>query len=186
MNEEQRRVLEMVQAGTISPEEADRLLAALEAAATAAPQAVPQTATPAPMTYRRYWEIPFGVGLLLLGVSGVCISLVSATLLVFCGWIAFVSAGAVALLGWWSRSARWVHVRIREQDGGRIAFSLPLPFGVAAWGIGFARRFVDDETAENLELARSLLDMVKDTPPGEPLSVEIDDEDGDHVQVYLG
>ena len=118
MDDEQRRILQMVQEGTITPDEAARLLdalaeEALPAAGDGSPAPAPAPARapddviapgPAPR-FRRYWEVPFAVGLILLGLAGVCVSSVSDVLLL-CGWSAFVVAAIIALAGWWTCSAQ--------------------------------------------------------------------------------
>lgn len=198
MDDEQRRILQMVQEGAITPDEAARLLdalveEALPAAGDGSPAPAPAPARapddviapgPAPR-FRRYWEVPFAVGLILLGLAGVCVSSVSGVLLL-CGWSAFVVAAIIALAGWWSRSAAWVHVRIRESDGDRLSFSLPLPMGLAGWGLGLAQRYVDDDTRANLDVAAGLLDMFRAADSHEPMTVEIDEEDGDYILVHIG
>ncbi len=198
MDDEQRRILQMVQEGAITPDEAARLLdalveEALPAAGDGSPAPAPAPARapddviapgPAPR-FRRYWEVPFAVGLILLGLAGVCVSSVSDVLLL-CGWSAFVVAAIIALAGWWSRSAAWVHVRIRESDGDRLSFSLPLPMGLAGWGLGLAQRYVDDDTRANLDVAAGLLDMFRAADSNEPMTVEIDEEDGDYILVHIG
>jgi len=190
MDDEQRRILQMVQEGAITPDEAARLLDAL--AEEAVPVAVDSPPAPAPARapspaprFRRYWEVPFAVGLILLGLAGVCVSSVSGVLLL-CGWSAFVVAAIIALAGLWSRSAAWVHVRIRESDGDRLSFSLPLPMGLAGWGLGLAQRYVDDDTRANLDVAAGLLDMFRAADSNEPMTVEIDEEDGDYILVHIG
>lgn len=198
MDDEQRRILQMVQEGAITPDEAARLLdalveEALPAAGDGSPAPAPAPARapddviapgPAPR-FRRYWEVPFAVGLILLGLAGVCVSSVSGVLLL-CGWSAFVVAAIIALAGWWSRSAAWVHVRIRESDGDRLSFSLPLPMGLAGRGLGLAQRYVDDDTRANLDVAAGLLDMFRAADSNEPMTVEIDEEDGDYILVHIG
>jgi len=198
MDDEQRRILQMVQEGAITPDEAARLLdalveEALPAAGDGSPAPAPAPARapddviapgPAPR-FRRYWEVPFAVGLILLGLAGVCVSSVSGVLLL-CGLSSFVVAAIIALAGWWSRSAAWVHVRIRESDGDRLSFSLPLPMGLAGWGLGLAQRYVDDDTRANLDVAAGLLDMFRAADSNEPMTVEIDEEDGDHILVHIG
>lgn len=198
MDDEQRRILQMVQEGTITPAEAARLLDALAEEAVPAAEDSPPAPAPAPARapddviapgpaprFRRYWEVPFAVGLILLGLAGVCVSSVSGVLLL-CGWSAFVVAAIIALAGLWSRSAAWVHVRIRESDGDRLSFSLPLPMGLAGWGLGLAQRYVDDDTRANLDVAAGLLDMFRAADSHEPMTVEIDEEDGDHILVHIG
>ncbi len=193
MDEERSRILQMVQDGAITPDEAARLLDALDDTAPPAADHAPAPArapdevigpeTPPP--FRRYWEVPFAVGLVLLGVAGLCIGSAPGLLLLLCGWSAFVVAGVIALIGWWSRTATWVHVRIHEHDGDRFALSLPLPMGVAGWGLAVARRFVDDDTRANLDTAAGLLDMLRDSSTREPMTFEIDEADGDHILVYI-
>ena len=207
MSEEQRRILQMVQDGILIAGEAEALLKALdelsakegdaeaptpEAPAEAAslpPEAPEEPQEPDDTPYRRYWEIPVVVGAGLLATSGICLlwsgTIGLFTLGVLCLWSLFLLAGLVVLAGFWSRTARWVHVRVSETDGDRFRISLPLPLGMAAWGLRVARRFTDKETRANLDLAASLLSMVTLAPGDEPISVEVDDEDGDHVQVII-
>lgn len=187
MTEEHRRILEMVRDGLITPEDADKLLVALESSTPPGRPGEPVTGEP--VYFRRYWEIPVIVGFILVGVAGLCLSWSSTISLFLLGMICLWSLlliGAVSLLvGWWSRMVRWVHVRIDEDDGGHFAISLPLPLGVVERAVGFARRFVDDETRDNLNIAISLLSMVKQTPTDDPISIEIHDDDGDHVLVTI-
>jgi hypothetical protein len=124
------------------------------------------------LQFRRYWQIPFGIGAALVGV----------------GWLLVSRAGGFygGLFGWQSRCFPWLHVRIEEKDGNRITISLPLPLGLAQWGLNIARRYVDADTAEHLDTASAMLDSLKDQPTGAPLSVEVSEDDGDHVQVFFG
>jgi hypothetical protein len=192
MRDEQRQILDMVNEGKITAQEAEQLLAALGDEGGQLPGSFPRPVIPAQTAppFRRYWEIPVGVGVLVLAVSGLCL-MWSTTISLFllatlCLWTVFILAGAAVLVGLWSRSARWIHVRIREQDGNHIRISLPLPLNIVRWGMGIAHRFTDDDTAKNLEMADSLLSMVQYAPPGEPLMVEVDEPDGDHILVYIG
>src|SRR5690554_4701643 len=174
MSEEQRRVLDMVQAGVITAAEAERLLNALEqsGAGGATTDAAPAervsgmvVTTPDNRGYRRYWEVPVAAGALLLAASGICLLWAGSAGLfligMICLWGVFLLSGLIALIGWWSRSAPWLHIRIDEQDGDRLAFSLPLPLGLAEAGLRVARRFTDADTRANLDLAASLVSMAR-------------------------
>ncbi len=204
MSEEQRRILQMVQDGILSAGEAEALLRALEdlpgdeeivaPSAPAGTVSLPPEAQETPQepdetTFRRYWEIPVAVGAGLLAVSGMCLlwsgPIGLFTLGVLCLWGLFLLAGVVVLAGFWSRTARWVHIRVSETDGDRFRISLPLPLGIAGWGLRVGRRFTDKETRANLDLAASLLSMVTLAPDDEPISVEVDEDDGDHIQVIV-
>jgi hypothetical protein len=191
MSEEQRQVLQMVQNGVITPEEAAQLLDALNAPPPArVTEPVFYEAPPDMKHLRRHWEVPFFVGLILLGVAGLCVSNVSNTLLLICGWSLFALAGMITVIGWLSQWSPWVHVRIRERDGSRIAISLPLPLSLIDELVELSRplvrRFTDAETVENLDTAATLLTAFKGAPLDEPITVEVDEPDGDHVRVYIG
>ena len=191
MSEEQRQVLQMLQNGVITPEEAAQLLDALNTPApTRVTEPVFRDPPPDMKRLRRHWEVPFFAGLVLLGVAGLCVSSVSNTLLLICGWSLFALAGSITVIGWLSQWSPWVHVRIHERDGSRIAISLPLPLSLIDELVGLARplvrRFTDAETAENLDTAAALLTAFKGAPLDEPITVEVDEEDGDHVRVYIG
>lgn len=201
MNDERLRILEMVGDGTITVDEADQLLAALEPRepdpavedrATSITILPPGESAGAPdmKQFRRYWEYPVIVGAILLGVAGLCISNTSATLLQLCGWTLFAGAVLVIVVGWFSQWSPWLHVRIRERGGSRIAFSLPLPLPLARSGLNAAQavvhRYSGPITAANLATAASLLELMEDMPSGEPLTIEVDEEDGDHIRIYVG
>ncbi|MBN1680906.1 MAG: hypothetical protein JW966_11500 [Anaerolineae bacterium] len=199
MQEERVQILQMVQGGTITVEQAEQLLALLDDGAPAAPPEladlpqpvhVPPAAAPDRRRFRRYWEYPVAIGLILLGASWLCAASVSPPLLALCGWVFVAMAAVVVWVGIWSRWSPWVHVRVREQDGGRFAFSLPVPvslLGVLVWPLKYiVRPFVDDDTAENINMVTSLLLMMRGLPSDEPIIIDVDEEDGDKVLVYIG
>lgn len=203
---EQTRILQMVQDGVITVDEAEQLLAALSDSSAAGGESTsppltgarkvkrkrgrPSDTMPDMQRFRRYWEYPFMVGLITLGVAGLCASNTPSPLIAFCGWSVFVLAACIALIGWFSQWSPWVHVRVHEQDGTRIAFSLPLPLGLIGTltdiASAFVRKFANRETAENLEMVTSLLTLMEDEPLDEPIAIDVVDEDGDHVQVFVG
>ncbi len=95
-------------------------------------------------------------------------------------------AGLVALLALWSRWATWIHVRVQEKGGRRIPISFPVPLGLGQWAIGLARNFVDDDVKVHLEMASQFLREMRHAPEQQPLMIDVNDEDGDQVQVYIG
>jgi hypothetical protein len=199
MIDERLRILQMVRDGKITIDDAEALLDALDAKDTLRHDA-PEKRKPKPKPkreaapdmarFRRYWDYPFIVGLLILGLAGLCATNTSVLLLDLCGWSVFALGGLIALGGWLSQWSPWAHVRIRERDGDRIAFSVPLPLRLVGSLVKGARRvafrFVDDDTAENLDTAASFLMMAEGLSFDQPLEVEVDEEDGDHIQVFIG
>lgn len=196
MDEERRRILEMVRDGVISPDDAERLLLALQADEVPEGGKVEVTLAPAAREpagerrFRRWWEVPFALGLILLGAAALCVLNTSSTLLSVCGWGCALVAALVVILAWLSQWAAWVHVRIHEQDGTRFAISLPLPLKLIQPLQGLVgavtQRFAGRETAANVDTALGMLAALGELPGGQPLSFEVDDEDGDHIQVYIG
>lgn len=190
-DDERLQILQMVQDGAITVAEAEILLDALPAAPVPRDILPPERdAMPNMQAFRRYWEYPFIVGLILLGVAGLCASNTPVPLLAFCGWTVFVVAGLIALIGWFSQWSPWMHVRIRERDGSRFAFSLPLPLRLAGIAADiahvFVRWFADRETAETVQMTASFLRTLEAEEQDEPFMIEIEEADGDHVRLYFG
>ncbi|NDJ75373.1 MAG: hypothetical protein GYB65_03865 [Chloroflexi bacterium] len=188
MDNERSKILQMVQDGTITAEEGSDLLAAFPTDESEPVERAIDSAPTTPSDTRQFprpWQWPLGIGLTLAGV-GNFLRKDSGWLGKPLGWLMMGAGGLTAIVGWQSRHTPWVHVRIEEKDGHRIALSLPLPLGLAQWGLNFARQYVDEETAEHLDIAAGLLEVLLSSPSDEPLSVEVDDDDGDHIRVFIG
>lgn len=200
--DERLHILAMVAQGTISADEAETLLAALDAAP---PSDEAEIVVPPPKKkkrkrkadispdmdrFRRYWEYPFLAGIIIFGLAGMCATSTSYGLIAFCGWSVVVVGALLALIGWGSQWSPWVHIRIREHDGTRIALSLPLPVKLFGGLLNVAStiiiRHVDRATADNIEMAASFLALLDDNPSDEPITVDVVDEDGDQVQIFIG
>lgn len=187
-NEALLQVLEMVAQGRLTVEEAEEALRALQApAAMSSPAGEP---VPDMARFRRYWGIPFMAGLILLGLAATGISNARNPWLIVCGWAVLVVAVVLVAVGWLSQWSPWLHVRFVPQQGPKFAFSLPLPLQFAMWGLALTRplvsRLAGHEAARYLALTTLLLDALHDTPSTEPITLHIDDEDGDAVHIYLG
>ncbi len=206
MQEERQQILQMLQDGKITTDQAMALLQALEEggahdeaeAAGREPlrgEIVSPEGPPDMARFRRFWQIPFFVAMALLIVFGFWLRTIyqgsegAITLAFMCVWSLFLLAFVLTVLAWWSRRAPWLHVRVREHGGKRIAISFPLPLGLAGWGVRVARSWADASTQAHLNMAESFLAAAQagwregDT---EPMVVHVDDEDGDQVQVYIG
>lgn len=155
----------------------------------AGPEAGPNAAFMPMERFRRLWQLPFVVALILLVFSGLFMSATYGTFWFVCGWSVFMVAVLAVVIAYWSRTATWVHVRVREAEGKRIAISLPIPIRLAGWLLPLARRFVDEEEAAHLDAAAEFLAAMQDEmrqPGASPLVVDVSDDDGDQVQVYIG
>ncbi len=206
MSEAHDQILKMLEEGRITAEEADELLTAVgpqqrvgQVAGDAVITDLPQEAPPAGPTdaagrrrYRGLWRIPFliAAGSLLLSGLGLAFMYQAnegvATLGFLCIWSIFVLALLVTLLLLLARRAPWLHLRVQERDGRRLALSLPLPLGLAHWIIGIVRRVVPSEQAAHLETAGAFVSAMRDDPNREPIIIDVDDDDGDKVEIYIG
>lgn len=183
MDEEQERILKMVEAGQISAGEANELLEALGTGAEEAPAPAQQVETP----LDRPWEVPFFGGLVvaLLGSMGL-IGRGRSGLLRIGAWTTFLLGVLLTAVGFWSRDVPWLHLRVVEQDGDRISLSFPLPFFLADWSLRLAGTYLDEDTAARLASAAEFVEAWQRDPDGDPFTIQVDEGDGDQVLIYIG
>lgn len=204
MGEAEERILEMLAEGTITAEEAEELLAAISAddqveplsgAVIEAPEiqdAKPHSPPPDLSRFRRWWQIPLfialgsaivtGAGLILMYQSTEQIALLGF----MCIWSIFLIAFFASLLLLLARRSTWFYIKVEEKDGSRFAFGMPMPLGLVNWSIKVASPFVPDKQAAHLETASAFVSVMKDDPEVVPIVIDVDDEDGDKVQIYIG
>ena len=196
MNDDRLQVLKMLETGQLSTDEAIELLDALNG------KTPRLTETPATHGDFRedtpqvgsWWLVPTGIGAVVMALGTPLLALgLSGRSPVFwalcCGWMPFLIGLTVLTIGVWSRTARWLHLRIRNAQTGKMTFaiSMPLPLTIAAWVIRLIRPFVpqiQDIAVEEMIVA------VRDgwsTGDEEPIFIEVqDDDDGEHVLIYIG
>lgn len=191
MQEEELRILNMVQEGQISATEAAALLAALANPVETEGEAQTVVEPDAAARWGRFWLYPLLAGGILLIVGALFMGLLSAVGAAhgwfICGWMPMILGVLLAILAWWSRSSTWLHLRIREGEGSRLkmAISFPLPLTLAAWALRVAEPFVPqlrDTGVDDLIIA-----LRHSNAEGQPLVVDVDDdESGERVQIYIG
>jgi hypothetical protein len=202
MSEARNQVLQMLQDGKLTAEQAQELLQALEPESTtddtreAIQGEIVEPVEPPDMDrFRRFWQYPFFISLAVLIAVGFGLrSMYQAsegamTFWFFCVLSLFILTFILTALAFISRSAPWLHIRIKGKEGNKIAISLPLPMGLAQWGIGIARNFVPESEQANLDMAATFIRTARHNlngPDVEPLMINVDDEDGDQVQVFIG
>lgn len=202
-SEEQKQILKMLDEGKITPEEAMRLIKALEEAGEAGEpdEVIPPAGEPSRPDpdlgrladkARSLWLIPLWIGVAITVISGGLMYLALERsgygFWFYCSWLPFLLGVLVLSIGAASRTARWVFVNIRQKPGEkpqRITFGLPLPLRPVAW---FLRTFGDKiPELKNTHADEMIVAIEKTTSSNEPLMVDVHDEDdGEHVQVYLG
>jgi hypothetical protein len=204
MSEAEDQILNMLSEGKITAEEANTLLSALEsdrAAGIIAGDPVltsqvvsdaDQNIPPDMSRFQRFLRIPLVIAAGSLLLSGLGLALMYqaagqvALIGLLCIWSIFILALLVTLTIFFARRAAWLHVRIQEKNGRRIAISLPLPLRLANWVLTIARYYVPKEQAVYLQTAAVFVDEMRRNPDQEPIIINIDDDDGDKVQVFIG
>jgi hypothetical protein len=214
-SEERKKILQMVQDGKISAEQAASLMRALDSDPDAVEAGVEVLEMPAgsgaqssdapefeeiKARARRFAMIPLWIGVFLTVFSAWGIYSVQqrAGLNFWFFFLMFPLLLGVLLiaLGAGGQTSRWLYVNVDRRnahDGPRnITFGFPLPLGLAAW---FLRTFGHNihgmrTTGEavpwtNVEEIIQVLDATGKS--GAPLIINANDnEDGEHVQVYIG
>ncbi len=197
MNEERRKILQLVEAGKISAEEAADLLQVLHEPDGDSEEVQEEPTSPwtgaersRGLTHRApYWLYAMAAGTIVILLGGTVISSSSqqgragvGTLL--CGWIPLVLGMSLAVIGVWLRTARWVHLRVKERDHA-LHFSVPVPLGLGAAVLGFARGFVP--RLRDTAIDEALLALRDGLTDEEPITIEVDDHDeGEHVEITFG
>jgi len=141
--------------------------------------------------WRRWWLLPFGIGILILvlGAYWMYLGYLAAGLSwgFWLSWIPFGLGVLIIAIAARSRTARWLHVRIHQKPGERpqnINISMPLPLHFSAWFLHTFGRWMPAETrAKHLDEALEMLDQAISSDA--PLHVQVD-EDDEQVEVYIG
>lgn len=195
---ERQQVLKMVEDGKISADEGLKLLQALaddgpvegvdaietepgEGEARSDPDFDQKIGR-----FRRLWMIPFGVGILLTVLSAIWMfSALHSVFWFAVAFLPFLLGVALIVIGLESRASRWIYVKVRQnagQEPGLIAFSFPL--SVVGWLVNL---FGSHIPAVQKGVVDDVLQAVFcSTKSSEPLFVDVHDEGGQHVQVYIG
>ncbi|MBN1179209.1 MAG: hypothetical protein JXD18_08360 [Anaerolineae bacterium] len=193
--DDRRRILELIESGEIDVEEGVRRLEALAASeaveALVEPAAVaeePGPPIPRPALVRIIWQAVFWSGVALVIGGGLLVAAVYAWSVasgwLICGWPLFGVGVLVLATGWWMRTARWLSLRVKNEEH-NIFFALPLPLAPLAWLMRILQPFVPELKDTGIdELLMAMQDELKD---GQPLIVDVNEgEDGEHVQIYFG
>ena len=207
-SEERRKILQMVEEGKITAEQAASLMRALETDAypaeaeievleTAAASGDERSEAPefeaVKARARRFAMIPLwiGVAITVLSAWGIY-SVQQSSGLNF--WFFFLMIplliGVLLIaLGASGQTSKWLYVNVDRRnahDGPRnITLGFPLPLGLAAWVLRTFGHHIRGMRNTNVDEIIQILDATGKS--GAPLIINANDnEDGEHVQVYIG
>ncbi len=141
--------------------------------------------------WKRFWVIPMwiGVGITVIG-GALMYSAFAARGIGFwfaCAWFPFMLGVLLMALAWGSRTSPWLHVRVHQRPGQspqKIAISFPLPLRLAGWGLRTFGHFIPN--MEGVDLQGIMIALDESAKDGTPFFVDVDDEDGERVQVFIG
>ena len=206
--EERKKILQMVQDGKISAEQAASLMRALEqdtdlveaeVEAPAAGTDFSEEKTDAPefeevkARARRFAMIPLWAGVFISVLSAWAIYAVQRSAGInfwfFCLLIPLMVGVLLIALSAGGPSSKWLYVNVDRRQANdwprNITLGFPLPLGLTAW---FLRNFghsIRGMENTNVDEIIQILDATGNS--GAPLIINANDnEDGEHVQVYIG
>lgn len=207
-SEERRKILQLVEEGKISAEEAANLMRALEADGEEAEMEVVGTETnsgfegsetTAPefeevkARARHFAMIPLWIGIVIavLSLWGIYSVQMSAGMnfWFFCLLFPLFLGVLLIVIGAGGQSSRWLYVNVDRRyahEGPRnITLGFPLPLGLTSWFLRTFGHTIHGMKDTNVDDIIQILDATGKS--GEPFIVNVnDDDDGQRVQVYIG
>ncbi len=204
-SEERKKILQMVEDGKISAEDAVSLMAALDDDAEAEVEVFESASgfgyerSEAPefdrikARARRFALIPLWVGVLVTVASAWAIYAIQqnagTNFWFYCMILPLLFGILLIALGGGGRASRWVYVDVDRKDAKpgdgpkHITFGFPAPLGLLAW---FFDSFGHNLKGMSRGKAEGVVQMMRAARDSdEPLMVHVDDDDA-HVQVYIG
>ena len=207
-SEERRKILQMVQDGKISAEQASSLMRALDADTDDAQAEIEVVEAGAGSGFekndapefeevksraRRFAMIPLWIGVFIAVMSAWGIYSVQQSAGVnfwfFCLMVPLLLGVLLIALGAGGESSKWLYVNVdrrNAQDWPRnITLGFPLPLGLTAWFLRNFGQYIHGMEKTNVDEIIQILDATGKS--GTPLIINANDnEDGEHVQVYIG
>lgn len=137
--------------------------------------------------WKNWWTIPFyiGIGFVILSAFWINSAYESSGygFWFFCSWLPMLLGILLVTLTLGGRSAPWIHIRVKGPKE-RVAISIPIPFGLTSWALNTFGHYVPNLDRASIDEILRALEQTKDTDT--PFYVQVDEEDGEQVEVYIG
>lgn len=213
VDQAEREILHMIERGELSAEEGMRLINAMgtqaqeEAAFNDAlaeispvtpppedvfepePHEIPEEERRRMKRLKRWWILPFGIGLLItvLGAVWMYTGYINRGFSwgFWLAWIPFILGIFVVAVSFQTSRSVWLHLRVKQKPGEkpqRISISLPLPISLTQWLLtSFGNRVpgLRDQPLDNYS------EILKNISPEEPFYIHVND-DGEEVEIFIG
>ena len=139
--------------------------------------------------FRSLWTIPLwlGVALTVSGAYWMYTALQTAGFGFgfFFAWLPFLLGVLLTALAFSSRNSRWIYINVRQRPGeSPQQIVLAFPLSLVSWILQFTKHSISDgERGASSEVMNAIFES---THSNGPLMVDVQEEDGEHVQVYIG
>ena len=208
-SEERKKILQMVEQGKITAEQAAQLMRALDADSVEAGADVLETESAAGFEggdtssglefervkarARSFAMIPLWIGVLIAVLSSWGIYSIQQNagmnFWFYCLLLPLFLGIALIVIGAGGQSSRWLYVNVDRrtaQDGPKnITLGFPLPLGLTSWFLRTFGRNIQGMKNTKVDDIIQILDATGKS--GGPFIVNVnDDKDGERVQVYIG
>ena len=207
-SEERKKILQMVQDGKISAEQAASLMRALEADADSAEEEpeVLEMGTGAGVERndipefeaiksraRRFAMIPLWIGVFIAVLSAWGIYSVQQRMGLnfwfFCLLVPLLFGVLLIALGAGGEGSKWLYLNVDRRNAQEwprnITLGFPLPLALTAWFLRNFGQYIHGMEKTNVDEIIQILDATGKS--GSPLIINANDnEDGEQVQVYIG
>lgn len=209
MSADKIEILNRVASGELSVEEGNRLLAGLDAGEPAQPEVVmpsndrqagaagegretfqselSEAELKRVKAWRRWNWIPLSLFLVLTGFAAVWIyQSYTGTGFGWRFWLSWIPflIGVLGVYAFWNM--KWVHVRVRENKGGRVSrvsVSIPLPIGLLPWVFNTFDRYIPANVKDQRESIQMINEALK---TDEPIHIHVTEEEDEEVEVFIG
>jgi hypothetical protein len=207
-SEERKKILQMVEEGKISAEDAASLMRALETDEPEEDHTV-EVIPPAPHSRyektdapefeaiksraRRFALIPLWAGIFVTVFSAWVIYAIQQSagtnFWFYCMTVPLLFGVLLIALGSGGRASRWLYINVDRRDakpgdGPRhITLGFPIPFGFVAWFFDTFGANISGLDRRKADGIVAMMHATRDT--NEPLMINVDDDDA-HVQLYIG
>ena len=209
-SEERKKILQMVEDGKISAEEAASLMLALvdsdeDEFAQAEFDVIETRSGPgyerseAPefdrikARARRFSLIPLWAGVFVTVLSAWAIFSIQQSagtnFWFYCMILPLMFGVLLLALGGGGRASRWIYINVDRRDAKpgdgpkHITLGFPMPLGFVAWFFGNFGHSIKGMSRSKVEGIVQMMQATRDS--NEPLMINVDDDDA-HVQVYIG
>jgi len=207
-SEERKKILQMVQDGKISAEQAASLMRAMDADADSAEAEVEFVEAGAGSGYerekasgfeevksraRRFAMIPLWIGVFIAVFSAWGIYSVQRSAGVnfwfVCLLVPLLFGVLLIALGAGGENSKWLYVNVDRRNAHdwpqNITLGFPLPLGLTAWFLRTFGQYIHGMQKTNVDEIIQILDATGKS--GAPLIINANNNgDGEHVQVYIG